>query len=39
MAREIKHIIDTHLEIKLKKETKISIKALDKFWNLLDTGK
>ena len=39
MAREIKHIIDTHLEIRLKKETKISIKALEKFWNLLDIGK
>lgn len=36
MAREIKHIIDTHLEIRLKKETKISVKALEKFWNLLD---
>lgn len=36
MAREIKHIIDTHLEIKLKKETKTSVKALEKFWNLLD---
>ena len=38
MAREIKHIIDTHLEIRLKKETKISVKALEKFWNLLDTN-
>lgn len=38
MAREIKHIIDTHLEIRLKKETKISVKALEKFWNLLDIG-
>jgi hypothetical protein len=39
MAREIKHIIDTHLEIRLKKETKISVKALEKFWNLLDIDK
>lgn len=38
MAREIKYIIDTHLEIRLKKETKISVKALEKFWNLLDTN-
>lgn len=39
MAREIKHIINTHLDIRLKKETKISVKALEKFWDLLDLGK
>jgi hypothetical protein len=39
MAKEIKHIIDKHLDIKLKKETKISVKALEKFWNLLDIDK
>lgn len=37
LARELKHIIDTHLEIKLRKETKISQKALEKFWGLLNT--
>ena len=36
MARQIKHIIDTHLVISLKKETKISKKALEKFYILLD---
>jgi hypothetical protein len=38
LARELKHIIDTHLEIKLRKEdNKISQKALDKFWELLES--
>lgn len=36
LARELKHIIDTHLEIKVCKETKISQKALAKFWELLN---
>lgn len=36
LARELKHIIDTHLEIKVRKETKISQKALAKFWELLN---
>ena len=36
LARELKHIIDTHLVISLKKETKTSIKALEKFFTLLD---
>ena len=36
MARQIKHIIDTHLVISLKKETKISKKALEKLYILLD---
>lgn len=36
LARELKHIIDTHLVISLKKETKISKKALEKFYFLLD---
>ena len=36
LAKELKHIIDTHLEISLKKETKISQKALVKFWELLN---
>ena len=38
LARELKHIIDTHLEISLKKETKISQKALQKFYDLLNEG-
>lgn len=38
LARELKHIIDTHLEIKLRKEdNKISQKALAKFWELLES--
>ena len=37
LAKELRHIIDTHLEIKLRKETKISQKALAKFWDLLNT--
>jgi hypothetical protein len=38
LARELKHIIDTHLEIKLRKEdNKISQKALSKFWELLES--
>ena len=38
IARELKHIIDTHLEIKLRKEdNKISQKALAKFWELLES--
>ena len=36
MAKQIKHIIDTHLVISLKKETKVSKKALEKFYFLLD---
>lgn len=36
LARELKHIIDTHLVISLKKETKTSRKALEKFFTLLD---
>lgn len=35
LARELSHIIDTHLEITLKKDTKVSQKALQKFYNLL----
>lgn len=38
LARELRHIIDTHLEIKLRKEdNKISQKALAKFWELLES--
>lgn len=37
LARELRHIIDTHLDIKLRKETKISQKALAKFWELLES--
>ena len=37
LAKELKHIIDLHLDISLKKETKISKKALEKFNALLDT--
>jgi hypothetical protein len=36
LAQELKHIIDTHLVISLKKETKTSRKALEKFFTLLD---
>lgn len=39
MSREIKHIVDTHLVIGLKKETKTSRKALEKFWCLLGEEK
>jgi hypothetical protein len=38
LARELKHIIDTHLEIKVRKEdNKITQKALAKFWELLES--
>lgn len=36
LAKELKHIIDAHLIISLKKDTKISQKALEKFYFLLD---
>lgn len=36
LARELKHIIDTHLTVSLRKTTKISQKALEKFNGLLD---
>ena len=39
LARELKHIIDTHLDVSIKPEKsnhKVSIKALEKFNNLLD---
>lgn len=39
LARELKHIIDTHLEVSIRSEklnNKVSIKALEKFNNLLD---
>lgn len=36
MARELKKIIDTHLIISLKKDTKTSQRALKKFYNMLD---
>lgn len=39
LRKEIKHIIDLHLNISLKKETKISQKALEKFWKLLEESK
>lgn len=35
LAKELSHIIDTHLEISLKKDTKVSQKALQKFYDLL----
>ena len=35
LARELSHIVDTHLEISLKKDTKVSQKALQKFYDLL----
>ena len=36
LAQELKHIIDTHLVISLKKETNTSHKALERFFTLLD---
>ena len=39
LAKELKHIIDTHLQVSLKPEkqnNKVSQKALEKFKNLLD---
>lgn len=39
LARELKHIIDIHLEVSIRPEktnNKVSIKALEKFNNLLD---
>mgnify|MGYP007016947549 CR=1 FL=1 len=39
LARELKHIIDTHLEVSIRPEksnNKVSIKALEKFNDLLD---
>lgn len=38
LANELKHIIDNYLIISLKKETKTSKKALEKFYNLLDNN-
>jgi hypothetical protein len=35
LAKELNHIIDTHLVISLKKDTKVSQKALQKFYDLL----
>lgn len=35
LARELSHIVDTHLEIKVRKDNKISQKALAKFYELL----
>ena len=39
LARELKHIIDTHLKVSIKPEkanNKVSIKALEKFNDLLN---
>lgn len=36
LAKELKHIIDTHLVVSVKKETKTAQKALEKFFTLLD---
>lgn len=39
LARELSHIIDTHLQVSLKPEkqsNKVSIRALEKFQNLID---
>ena len=38
LARELRHIIDTHLDITVKKDSKISEKALEKFKALLNYG-
>ena len=38
LTKELRHIIDTHLEIKLRNENnKISQKAFEKFWELLES--
>lgn len=39
LAKELLHIIETHLVITLKKDTKISQKALQKFYSLLNPKK
>ena len=36
LAKKLKHIVDTHLVISLKKDTKTSQKALQKFYDLLE---
>lgn len=39
LAKELKHIIDTHLTVTLKQgkeNNKVSIKAFEKFWSLLE---
>lgn len=36
LAKKLKHIVDTHLVISLKKDTKTSRKALEKFYDLLE---
>lgn len=36
LAKELKHIIDTHLVVSVKKETKTAQKALEEFFTLLD---
>ena len=36
LARELKHIIDTHLEVTVRKKNKITDKAIAKFWELLN---
>lgn len=36
LAKELRHIIDTHLEVSVRKENKISQKAMEKFWELLN---
>lgn len=35
LAKELKHIIDTYLEVRVRKDNKITQKALAKFWELL----
>lgn len=39
LAKELKHIIDTHLEVRVRKDNKITQKALAKFWELLESEK
>ena len=36
LAKKLKHIVDTHLVISLKKDTKTSRKALEKFYDLIE---
>ena len=35
LAKELLHIISTHLVVDVKKNNKVTAKALDKFWSLL----
>lgn len=36
LAKELRHILDLHLTVGVKKDNKVTQKALDKFWALLN---